>query len=86
MAMASVGIDGRDHPILRDPPGDPEHPILTLVEVLANDRRQQRPGLRHARLKLPTIERDQQRLRVARERVDHGLRLTSRQRYRRFST
>lgn len=46
MTMACVRIDGRDDPGLRDLPGDPDYPALTLVEILTHDRRQQRGRLR----------------------------------------
>src|SRR3954447_8116686 len=43
VTMSGLRIDGGDHPVLRDPAGNPEHPIGALVEVLADHRREQ-PG------------------------------------------
>ena len=43
--MPGLGVDGGDHPVLGDPAGDPEHPVLAGLEVLAQHRGQQRRGL-----------------------------------------
>ncbi len=73
VAMPRVRVNGRDDPVLRDPPRDPEHPILPLIEVLPDNGSQQRPGLLHALRQLPAVQRHKQRMRVLRERVDHRL-------------
>ena len=55
VAMPRVRVDGRDDPVLRDPPRDPEHPILPLIEVLPDNGGQQRAGLRDALGQLPAV-------------------------------
>ena len=73
VTVPGVGVHSRDHPVLRDPAHDPEHAILALVEILPDDRREQRRRLLELRAKLAAVQRDKQRVRVLRERVDHLL-------------
>jgi hypothetical protein len=35
VTVPSIRVDGRDEPVLRHASGDPKHPILPLVKVLA---------------------------------------------------
>ena len=48
VAVAGVGVDGRYDPVLRDALRDPKHAVLAFVEILTDDRGQQRRRLRHA--------------------------------------
>ena len=71
--MPGIRIDGRDHPILRDPCRDPKRAIRARVEVLPDDRREHRRRLRHARRQLPAVQPAKKRVSVLRERVDQRL-------------
>jgi hypothetical protein len=71
--VPGVRVHGRDDPVLRDPPRDPKDPVLALVQVLACDRRQQLGRPLGLLAQLSSVERDQQRPRVLRQRVDQRL-------------
>jgi hypothetical protein len=45
--VPGLRVDGGDHPVFRDPPRDPKHPRLVLIEVLTEHGGQQRRRLGH---------------------------------------
>jgi hypothetical protein len=70
MPMPRVRVDGGDDPVRGDPPGDPEHPGLVLLQILTGHASQQRRRLRHPRPKFQPIQRRQQRTGVAGQRIN----------------
>lgn len=72
LTMAGVQVDSRDHPVLRDPAHDPEHPVCVLLEVLADHGREQLTGLLQLRLKLPPVEQQQHCVRASRSSQSHA--------------
>ena len=70
MPVASVRIDGRDDPVLGHPPGDPERPVLVVLEILPDHRGQQGRGLADCLRQPHALQRHQQRQRVIRERLN----------------
>ena len=73
VAVAGVRVDGRDDAVFGDPPGDPEDPVIALIEVLADQRRQQHRRLTDPIGQRPAVERAQQRAGIPGQRVDELL-------------
>ena len=71
--MPGLRVDGRDDPVPGDPPGDPEHPIVAFVQVLAGHRGQQRRRLREHRPQLLAVEGGQQPAGVFGQRIHQRL-------------
>ena len=73
--MAGVRVDGRDHPIRGDLPGDPPPPIRPIgtvrrFHVLTGDQRQQRDRVLLPLIKIGTLQGTQDRVRVGHEAGD----------------
>jgi len=71
--VAGFGVDGGDHAVFGDPPGDAERPVLGLLEVLADHGGEQLRGIGHCRAELTPVEQRQAGERVAGTRVDQRL-------------
>ena len=70
--MPRLRVDGGDHPVLGDPPGDPEHPPRPAPGP-GRPRWPTAPQPAPAPAQLPPVECRQQRTRVAGQRVDQRL-------------
>ena len=70
VTVTGLGINGGDHPIRRDFPGDTECGIATILTVLAQDRGQQFPGLADRAGHLPALE-DAQTREPVRSEISH---------------
>ena len=77
VAVAGLGVDRGDDPVGRDPPGDPDPPVGSVLEVLAEHRGEQGRGLGERRRDGLAVERREQRLAVAGERVDERARASA---------
>ena len=73
MPVPGLGVHGGDHPVLGDPPGDPERAVVGLLQVLAQHRGQQLGRLGHLVAKLAAIQHRQAREPVAGPGVDQLL-------------
>ena len=73
VAVAGIGIDRADDPVGRHPPGDAEGALAVGLEVLAQQRREQRGGLGEGRVEGLPLERGEQRGGIGRDRVDERL-------------
>ena len=75
--MAGVSVDDRDHPVGGDLAGDPEHPIVALLQVLAHHRGQQPHGLGHRLGERAALQQRQRRVRIpgarSHQRLPHCL-------------
>ena len=76
--VPGLGVDGGDHPVRGDPPGDPPPPVgavgaLDRFHVLAGDQRQQRHRLGGPRAQFLLGQVPQQPVRIADQRVDQLL-------------
>ena len=70
VAVAGVGVDRADHPVRRDPPGDPDPAVRSCLEVLAEHGREQRGRLGEGWCQRLPLHRQQHGLPVTGERVD----------------
>jgi len=59
VAVPGVLVDGGDDPVLGDLAGDPEHPVLGLLQILADDAGEQLRRLLHRLSQLPTVQQRQ---------------------------
>ncbi len=67
--VSCLRVYRRDHAVLRHPVDDAKDAVLSLLDVLPHDRRQQRRCLLQLRQHAPVVERRQQRIRVSCQRV-----------------
>jgi hypothetical protein len=72
MPVPRVRVHRGDHPILRHPARDAEHPVGIAVEVLADHAGQQPRRLIHLGDQLPPVQRPHQRHRIPSQRVHQG--------------
>src|SRR5437764_5641728 len=59
--VPGIRVHGGYHPVLRDPPRDPEHRVQALIQILAQYRGQQRRRLLHRLGQLATIQQREHR-------------------------
>jgi len=73
VAVPGVLVDGGDDPVLGDLAGDPEHPVLGLLQILADDAGEQLRRLLHRLGQLPPVQQRQAGVGVPGPAVDQLL-------------